>query len=292
MRFTKMHGCGNDYVYINGFEEHIPMEKKPEVVRFLSDRHIGIGGDGAIFINPSEVADFEMEMWNADGTRAEMCGNGVRCVGKYVYDHGLTDKTDITVVSMGAIKYLTLNVVDGLVSSVRVDMGAPILEPELVPTDVSKVSASDIETIGTTAVKALLEGNGIALAYTCVSMGNPHAVSYVDDVFTADVHGIGAQIEVNSFFPKRTNVEFIHVVDRTHIDMRVWERGTGETMACGTGACASVVSSILNGYTDSTVTVKLLGGELTINWEGEGTHVFMTGPATEVFNGEINLDYE
>ena len=289
MKFTKMHGCGNDYVYINGFEEHIEYDKKPDIVRFLSDRHKGIGGDGAIFINPSEVADFEMEMWNADGTRSEMCGNGIRCVGKYVYDHKMTDKTEITVVSAGAIKYLTLNVVNGLVDTVKVDMGAPILVPSDVPVDVAAVDADDVQYISGGAAKATLCGCGVTADYTCVSMGNPHAVSYVADVYETDVHGIGAEIEVHSFFPKRVNVEFIHVVDRGHIDMRVWERGTGETQACGTGACASVVASILNGYTDSTVEVTLLGGKLTINWEQGDSHVFMTGPATTVFEGEIDI---
>jgi len=301
MKFTKMHGCGNDYVYINGFEEHIPAEKKPDVVRFVSDRHCGIGGDGAIFINPSEIADFEMEMWNADGTRAEMCGNGIRCVGKYVYDHKLTDKKEISVVSMGAIKYLSLNVEDGLVRSVKVDMGNPIFNEKLVPVDINAVEKSAVSNIilnsdiakideaDRTVIKVSLKGKGREFTYTCVSMGNPHAITYVDDVYETDVHGIGAEIETHSFFPKRTNVEYIHVVDRTHVDMRVWERGTGETMACGTGACASVVSSIINGLTDNTVIVKLLGGELTINWEGLGNHVYMTGPATEVFSGEIDI---
>jgi len=292
MKFTKMHGCGNDYVYINGFENHIDMDKKPEIVRFLSDRHIGVGGDGAIFINPSDVADFEMEMWNADGTRSEMCGNGIRCVAKYVYDHRMTDKTDITIVSAGAIKYLTLYVEDGLVQSVKVDMGEPILQPELVPVDVSKVLKDKVQKITLTdaeAVKATLLSSEGEKDYTCVSMGNPHAVTYVEDVATAGVLTTGAEIEIHPFFPKKANVEFIHVVDRSHIDMRVWERGTGETQACGTGACASVASSILNGYTDNTVEVTLLGGKLTINWEGPGHHLFMTGPATTVFEGEINI---
>lgn len=301
MKFTKMHGCGNDYVYVNGFEEHLSEDKKPEVVRFLSDRHFGIGGDGVIFINPSDVADFEMEMWNADGTRAEMCGNGIRSVAKYVYDHKLTDKTEVSIVSMGAIKYLTLNVENGKVSTVRVDMGEPILESEKVPTDISVLDALSIEYVEKGGVKALRAavqtphmiddpGTGRSCAFTCVSMGNPHAVTFVDDVNSSDVHGIGREVEIHQLFPKRTNVEFIHVVDRTHIDMRVWERGTGETLACGTGACASVVASILNGYTDNTVEVKLLGGSLTITWEGPGHSVFMTGPATEVYKGEIDIN--
>ena len=281
MKFTKMHGCGNDYVYINGFTEHISEDKKPDFVRFVSDRHFGIGGDGAIFINPSDVADFEMEMWNADGTRSEMCGNGIRCVGKYVYDHGLTDKTEITVVSYGKVKYLTLYPENGKVEKIRVDMGEPILKPSEVP-----VSIEGFE--GDAVISQPIDIEGKVYDFTCVSMGNPHAITYVDDVHTTDVHGIGPKIENNRAFPKRVNAEFIHVVDRGHIDMRVWERGTGETWACGTGACASVVSSILNNYTDNTVEVTLLGGKLEINWDGPGCNVFMTGPATEVFSGEID----
>jgi len=292
MKFTKMHGCGNDYVYVNGATEYIDKDKKPEIVRALSDRHTGIGGDGVIFINPSDVADFEMEMWNADGTRSEMCGNGIRCVGKYVYDHHMTDKTEISVVSAGAIKYLTLYVDDGLVHSVKVDMGKPILEPELIPIDTSVVIRDKIKAVSygdNKAIRAQLLCNTGEYEYTCVSMGNPHAVTYVEDVNTAGVLTTGAQMEVHPFFPRKVNVEFIHVVDRNHVDMRVWERGTGETMACGTGACASVVASIINGYTDNTVEVKLLGGTLTINWEGGDSNVYMTGPATTVFDGEIEI---
>lgn len=290
MKFTKMHGCGNDYVYINGFEEHIAPEDKPDIVRFVSDRHTGIGGDGAIFINPSDEADFEMEMWNADGTRSEMCGNGIRCVAKYVYDHKLTDKTDISIVSAGAVKYLKLTVCDGKMVAARVDMGEPILEPEAIPVDILSVDKTDISYADNkNGITANLNTPGGKMKFTCVSMGNPHAITYVDDVMKCDVHGIGADVEVNPFFPKKVNVEFIHVVDRTHIEMRVWERGTGETLACGTGACASTVASILNGLVDNTVEVKLLGGTLTISWDGIGSPVYMTGPATEVFEGEIDI---
>ena len=281
MRFTKMHGCGNDYVYINGFEEKINISDKPDLVRFVSDRHIGIGGDGAIFINPSDVADFEMEMYNADGTRSEMCGNGIRCVAKYVYDHRLTDKTEISIISGGSIKYLTLNVKDGFVETVRVDMGEPILDPDKVPVSIPGFNG---EAVISTPITVL----GSEYEITCVSMGNPHAVTYVKDVSQIDIETIGPNFEKHEVFPNRVNTEFIHVVDRTHIDMRVWERGTGETLACGTGACASVVACILNGLTDSTVEVTLLGGKLHINWEGAGAHVFMTGPAVSVFEGEIS----
>lgn len=288
MKFTKMHGCGNDYVYVNGFEEHIAYDDKPEIVKAVSDRHTGVGGDGVIFINPADEADFEMEMWNADGTRSEMCGNGIRCVAKYVYDHKLTDKKEISIISAGAIKYLTLFTEDNKVTSVRVDMGAPILTPQEIPVDTDAVPADDITYVaGDTGICARLESTDSDKTYIGVSMGNPHAITFVDDVHTTDVHGIGREIEVHPFFPKRVNVEFIHVKDRSHIDMRVWERGTGETMACGTGACASVVACILSGQTDHTVEVTLLGGKLTINWEGPGSNVFMTGPATEVFEGEI-----
>ena len=275
MRFTKMHGCGNDYVYVDGSREHIDPALKPDVVRSLSDRHTGIGGDGVIFINPSDVVDFEMEMWNADGTRSEMCGNGIRCVAKYVYDHALTDKTEIDIVSAESVKHLQLFVSGAFsdsmeksarpkVERVRVDMGAPVITPDPVT----------------------IEG----LKFNCVSMGNPHAITLVDDVFATDVCGIGPVIEHDPFFPNRTNVEFIHIVDRSHIDMRVWERGTGETLSCGTGACASAVSCIDRGLCDAKVDVKLLGGTLTIEWDGKpGSHVFMTGPATEVFTGEIEI---
>lgn len=280
MKFTKMHGCGNDYVYINGFDVKMDPADKPEFVKFVSDRHMGIGGDGAIFINPSDKADFEMEMYNADGTRAEMCGNGIRCVAKYVYDNHLTDSTQISVISAGSIKYLTLSVKDGLVETVRVDMGEPILEPELVPVSIPGFS-------GDRVLNVPIEVQGSEYGITCVSMGNPHAVTFVDDVSAVDIDTIGPHFENHAVFPKRVNTEFVHVVDRNHIDMRVWERGTGETLACGTGACASAVACILGGMTDNSVEVSLLGGKLHIDWEGAGAHVFMTGPAVSVFEGEI-----
>lgn len=275
MKFTKMHGCGNDYVYINGFEEKIT--DKPDFVRAVSDRHFGVGGDGAIFINPSEEADFEMEMYNADGTRAEMCGNGIRCVAKYVYDKGLTNKTHISIVSFGKIKYLDLNVENGLVSSVRVNMGAPILTAKEVPVISSREQSVD-EPIAV---------NGKEYRMTCVSMGNPHAVVFMDNVADLDIASVGPFFENHQVFPNRTNTEFVEIVDKNHVNMRVWERGTGETLACGTGCCATVVACVLNGLTETEVIVKVLGGEIKIEWNREENLVYMTGPATTVFEGEF-----
>jgi len=277
MKFTKMHGCGNDYVYVDRSREQIPQEEKPELVRRLSDRHFGIGGDGVIFINPSDEADFEMEMYNADGTRAEMCGNGIRCVGKFVYDKGLTDKTDITVISAGSVKYLTLIVKDGKAEQVKVNMGAPELKAALVPVISENERAID-EPI-------CVQGKDYKM--TCVSMGNPHAVVYLDDVDSLDIEEIGPYFENHERFPRRTNTEFVKVIDRNTVQMRVWERGTGETLACGTGACAVAVSCVLNGLTEETVTVRLLGGDLVITWNREENVVYMTGPAATVFEGEI-----
>ena len=303
MKFTKMQGCGNDYVYINGFTEKIEKEQKPEVVRMLSDRHFGVGGDGAIFINPSKEADFEMEMYNADGTRAEMCGNGIRCVAKFVYDKGLTDKTQISVISAGQIKYLDLTVEDGKVSKVRVNMGSPILKPELVPvipevaaglnvegkSAVAEQSGNAVSSAGDQVVNAPLLVNGQEYRMTCVSMGNPHAIIFTDHVAELNLEAIGPDFENHACFPKRTNTEFVEVQDRNTVFMRVWERGTGETLACGTGCCATAVAGVLNGLTDTTVTVKLLGGELLIEWDRENNLVYMTGPAVTVFEGEIEI---
>lgn len=290
MKFTKMQGCGNDYVYVNGFTEKIPRGKKPELVRFLSDRHFGIGGDGVIFINPSEEADFEMEMFNADGTRAQMCGNGIRCVAKFVYDKGLTDSEHITVVSAGSVKYLDLTVERnpelpgdrGEVKLVRVNMGSPILEPERIP-----VSAE-----GETVVNQPIFVEDEEYRMTCVSMGNPHAVIFTQGVADMKLEQIGPLFENHVRFPERVNTEFVEVIDRQNVFMRVWERGTGETLACGTGCCATAVACVLNGLTDPKVTVKLLGGELLIEWDREGNTVYMIGPATTVFEGEIELCLE
>lgn len=277
MKFTKMQGCGNDYIYIDGAKEKMAQEEKEAFVRRVSDRHFGVGGDGVIFINPSDEADFEMEMYNADGSRAEMCGNGIRCVAKYVYDKGLTDKTDISVISCGKIKYLQLFLQDGKVDTVRVNMGAPELTADLVPVICERKQAVD-ETIR-------VQGQDYKM--TCVSMGNPHAVVFMDGVKDLDIEKTGPYFENHERFPKRTNTEFVEVIDRRHVFMRVWERGTGETLACGTGACATVVACVLNGLTEETVTVTLLGGELTITWDREADLVYMTGPAVTVFEGSI-----
>lgn len=277
MKFTKMHGLGNDYVYVNCFEEKI--DNPPAVARFVSDRHFGIGSDGLIMINPSKTADFEMEMYNADGSRGEMCGNGIRCVAKYVYDYGLTDKTQISVETLGGIKYLDLTVEDGKVSLAKVDMGKPELEADLIPI------ISEREQV----IDEPIEVDGKEYHMTGVSMGNPHAVIYVDDVKGLDLEKIGPKFENHERFPKRINTEFVHCIDRQTVEMRVWERGSGETLACGTGACAVAVSSILNNLTDTQVTVKLLGGDLQIEWDREKDRVFMTGPATVVFDGVIDI---
>ena len=287
MKFTKMQGCGNDYVYVNGFTQKVSQEQKPDLVRRLSDRHFGIGGDGVIFINPAAEADFEMEMYNADGTRAEMCGNGIRCVGKFVYDKGLTDQTDITVVSAGKVKYLTLEVEKkspsdrGQVKRVRVNMGQPILEAAQIP-----VIAPDSPN---QVINEPLQVGDRKYRMTCVSMGNPHAVIFTDHVAELPLEKIGPDFENHERFPRRTNTEFVEIEDREHVFMRVWERGTGETLACGTGCCAVAVAGVLNGLTEDTVTVKLLGGELLIHWDREENIVYMTGPAVSVFEGEIVL---
>lgn len=297
IQFTKMQGCGNDYVYVNGFTHEIDVAAKPKIVQMLSDRHFGIGSDGVIFINPAKEADFEMEMYNADGSRSEMCGNGIRCVAKFVYDKGLTDKTQITIVSAGKIKYLTLTVEHktgvnpetgekeddnqgrGTVCRVRVNMGAPILEPELIPVRVG----------GAMAVRTPIVVDEKEYKMTCVSMGNPHAVLFMDGVANMDLEKIGPKFENHELFPKRTNTEFVEVQDRHTVFMRVWERGTGETLACGTGCCATAVAAVLNGLTEDEVTVKLLGGELQIKWDREANLVYMTGPAVTVFEGEIEV---
>ena len=280
IRFTKMQGCGNDYVYINGFTEKVPQEKKPEFVRFASDRHFGIGGDGVIFINPSDEADFEMEMYNADGTRAEMCGNGIRCVAKYVHDKGLTDQTQFSIVSGGKVKYMDLTVENGITKAIRVDMGEPILTAAEVPV-VSKNEQSVDEEIVVDNEKYRM---------TCVSMGNPHAVVFVDSTADFPLEQIGPHFEHHERFPRRTNTEFVEIVSPEYVKMRVWERGTGETLACGTGCCATAVACVLNGKTGRKVTVEVLGGALTIQWDEKTNHIFMTGPAEFVFDGE--LEYE
>lgn len=277
MKFSKMHGCGNDYIYIDGSREHIGQEDKPELVKRLSDRHFGVGGDGVIFINPAQEADFEMEMYNADGSRAEMCGNGIRCVAKYVYDKGLTEKKCITVVSAGQVKTLNMTIHNKKVELVKVNMGEPELTAQKVPVISQREQVID-EPI-------LVQGREYRM--TCVSMGNPHAVVFVENVADLELEAIGPYFEQHECFPKRTNTEFVRVVDRHTVEMRVWERGTGETLACGTGASAVVVACILNGLTEEQVTVRLLGGELEIYWDRKENFVYMTGPASFVFDGEI-----
>ncbi len=277
MKFTKMHGCGNDYIYVDGAREKIADAHKLELVRRLSDRHFGIGGDGVIFINPSREADFEMEMYNMDGSRGEMCGNGIRCVAKYVYDKGLTDKTSISVISCGRIKYLELHTENGKVSTVKVNMGAPILKASEIPviSDNEKVIGENIR----------VEGKDYKM--TCVSMGNPHAVVFVEKVDSFPLETLGPCFENHVRFPRRINTEFVEVLDERTLRMRVYERGTGETLACGTGACAAAVACVLNGLTKERVTVKLLGGNLQIEWDREANLVYMTGPAVTVFEGEM-----
>lgn len=288
MKFTKMHGIGNDYVYVNGFEEKV--DDPARLSQFVSDRHFGIGSDGLIMINPSKLADFEMAMYNADGSRGEMCGNGIRCVAKYVYDYGLTDKTQISVETLGGIKHLDLTVEDGKVALVKVDMGSPELQAENIPILMDGYEPGKGEA--GMVVDAPIEVDGKLYHMTGVSMGNPHDVIYLEDgqsLKDLEIEKIGPKFENHERFPKRINTEFVKVLDKNTLEMRVWERGSGETLACGTGACAVAVSSILNGFTDREVTVKLLGGDLKIQWDKESGHVFMTGPATVVFDGEITL---
>lgn len=278
MKFTKMHGIGNDYVYVNCLEEIVEDPVKTAI--FVSDRHFGIGSDGLILIKPSTVADFQMDMYNADGSRSEMCGNGIRCVAKYVYDYGLTDKTEVDIETGAGIKHIVLTIKDGKVEKARVDMGEPILKPELVP----------VVGEGERLVDEPIIVDGKEYRMTCVSMGNPHAVIFMDeDVKKLDIEAIGPKFENHERFPKRTNTEFMRVLDRHTMDMRVWERGSGETFACGTGTCASVVASVLNGLTERNVLVHLLGGDLEILWDEKDNHVYMTGTATTVFDGEIDL---
>ncbi len=277
MKFTKMHGIGNDYVYVNCFQETV--ENPSEAAIKVSDRHFGIGSDGLILIKPSEKADFEMEMYNADGSQGAMCGNGIRCVAKYVYDYGLTDKTSISVDTKSGVKYLELTVEEGKVREVRVNMGSPELQTEKIPMiyPMDKVISQPLNV------------HEQIYEVTAVSMGNPHAVVYLDDVKNLKIEEAGPYFEKHRAFPESVNTEFVRVIDRNTVEMRVWERGSGETLACGTGACAVTVASVLNGYTEEEVTVKLLGGDLKIFWDREKNLVYMTGPAAVVFDGEIQL---
>lgn len=278
MNFTKMHGIGNDYVYVDCTKKEL---KKPEeIAKLVSDRHFGIGSDGLILIKRSEVADFYMDMYNADGSKGEMCGNGIRCVAKYVYDYGLTDKTALTIETLAGIKELVLTIEDKKVAKVRVNMGAPILAPEKIPVLAKKEPV----------VKEPIVVDGREWEMTCVSVGNPHAIVFLEEpVSTFPIEKVGPSFEHHKRFPNRINTEFVEVVSRDRIKMRVWERGANETFACGTGACASVVASVLNGYCNKTVTVELLGGELEIHWNDADNCVYMTGSATTVFDGQIML---
>lgn len=273
MNFTKMHGLGNDYIYINGFSEDV---KNPEELAVaMSDRHFGIGGDGIVLILPSKTSDFRMRMFNADGSEAEMCGNAIRCVGKYVYDKHLTDKKILTVETLAGIMVLDMIVENDQVEQVTVDMGEPILTPELIP----------VVAVESPVLKLEVPSDDKTFEMTCVSMGNPHAITFVENTEEFEVEKYGKPIELSPLFPKKTNVEFTEVISRNEINMRVWERGSGETMACGTGACATLVACVLNDLTDREATLHLLGGDLKIRWDEETNHVFMTGPATLVFKG-------
>ncbi len=276
MKFTKMHGAGNDYIYINCFEETV---KNPEKLAIkVSDRHFGIGSDGLILISPSDKADFNMNIYNADGSEGMMCGNGIRCVSKYVYDNGMTDKDEISVETRSGIKLIKMNVENGKVVSARVNMGEPILEAEKIPTKFD----------GENVIRQKLTIDEKEYEVTCVSMGNPHCIVYVDDVKDIDLEKIGPKFENNEMFPERINTEFVHVVSDTELDMRVWERGSGETLACGTGSCAVTVASVLCGYCkrNTEIKINLLGGTLTDIWT-DGGDVYMTGPAATVCTGEI-----
>lgn len=273
MKFTKMHGIGNDYIYVNCFEEKIADPSRLSLV--MSKQHYGVGSDGLILIGPSDTADFSMRIFNSDGSEADMCGNGIRCLGKYVYDRGLTDKTELTVSTMGGLKKLWLTVEGGKVVRVRADMGMPELTPAKIPVDV------DAEQVMQYPLQIL----GKTLPITCVSMGNPHAVIFVTDPDAIDLPVVGGMIEHHPLFPRRTNVEFVRVIRRDMLQMRVWERGAGETLACGTGACASLVAAVMNGLADRCAQIKLAGGNLQLEWNEEDNHVYQTGPAAFVFDG-------
>ena len=276
MKFTKMHGAGNDYIFISTFKESV-VDPAGLTVR-LSDRHFGVGSDGIILVGPSDKADFKMRMFNAlDGSEAQMCGNGIRCFGKYVHDRGLTDKTELDIETLAGIKHLILNVGNDAVKSVRVDMGEPVLKSGRIPV------SSDLPQFIRQTVAAV----GNTYEMTCVNMGNPHAVTFVNDVAALDLQVLGPPLEHHPLFPQRANIEFIEVVDPGTLKMRVWERGSGETLACGTGACASLVAAVLSGQCHRRATVILLGGELDIEWSETDNHVYMTGPAEFVFDGEI-----
>ena len=277
LKFTKMHGLGNDYVYMDAINQKI--ENRNELAKFVSDRHFGIGSDGLILICKSNKADFKMQMFNSDGSEAEMCGNGIRCVGKFVYDKKLTNKKIITIETLAGIKTLEMTVENGKAIKAKVDMGEPIFIPEKIPVISNENPVKNLK----------IKVENKEFTFNCVSMGNPHAITFIDEnINTFDICKYGKTVEVNPAFPNKTNVEFVNVIDNKTLKMRVWERGAGETLACGTGACAVAVSAIINGYTSRNVTVKLLGGDLEIEWNKDDNHIYMTGLATEVFEGEIN----
>ena len=273
MKFTKMHGAGNDYVYVNAFEERLPADI-PALAQAVSDRHCGIGSDGLILIGPSEIGDARMRMFNADGSESEMCGNGIRCVAKYVYDHGLARKEELRIETGNGVLTLQVFPENGKVQQVRVNMGRPILESARIPTTLA----------GDPPVLADLTVGDQTLQVTCVSMGNPHCITFVDELSDQWVHGIGPQIERHPAFPNRVNAEFIQIVSPTETIMRVWERGSGETLACGTGACAAAVAGVLTGKSERKILCHLPGGDLTLEW-ADTDEVFMTGPAVEVYDG-------
>lgn len=277
IKFTKMHGLGNDYVYIDCTEEQ-KIKNISSLAQFISNRHFGVGSDGLILICKSDIADFKMRMFNYDGTEAEMCGNGIRCVGKFVYDKGLTKKDNITVETLAGIKKLKFNIKEENVETVEVDMGEPILEPDKIPVISEEAIVKNLK----------IKARENEFKFTCVSMGNPHAITIVDNTKDFNIEKYGPVLEKDEHFPRRANIEFIELVDKNNIKMRVWERGAGETLACGTGACASVVACALNGYIENEANVELLGGTLKIRWNKENNHIYMTGPATTVFEGEID----
>lgn len=275
LKFTKMHGAGNDYIYINGFIQKI--ENPSELAVQLSNRNFGIGSDGLVLILPSSTSDFRMQMFNSDGSEAEMCGNATRCVGKYVYDNKLTDKTEITLETKAGEKYITLLDGDSKIRKITVDMGEPILDPNLIPVNIA----------GQPVLNYPLDIDGRIWNISCVSMGNPHAVVFTEGIKDLDLITLGPKFEMNPIFPKKTNTEFIEIIDRKTLNMRVWERGAGETLACGTGACAAAVAAILNDYCDRKITIHLIGGDLQIEWKEDNNRVYMTGESVTVFEGTI-----
>lgn len=302
MKFTKMHGAGNDYVYVDCTKNDL--NNPSEIAIKVSDRHFGIGSDGLILIKPSDKADFFMDMYNADGSRGKMCGNGIRCVGKFVYDNKLTDKTTVTIDTLSGVKTLKLNIgSDGKVESARVNMGAPVLQPSQVPVDITELESyknmskeqmqKEKGNVTEPVVSEHIKVNDKEYEVTCVSMGNPHAIVYLDndiDIKKFEIEKIGPAFENHKAFPDRINTEFIQVLDKDNLNMRVWERGSGETLACGTGACASLVATVLNGKCNDTATLHLLGGDLKITWDKKDNTVYLEGPAKTVFTGEIELD--